>query len=162
MQYLHLVTCTLNQGCTRPYVPCAPGTFVLSPAFWRDSSGNFLQELCVPLPNLSFPKCLCAMLGNATQKEGSGAEQHVAHHAGKEYAKADSRYARRESCVLSIEGVTAAVLGPLSFVVMYGIAARQPWRHTLAMLVSMGQLWGDVLYFLSAHLEGGQSQQHLL
>ena len=82
-------------------------------------------------------------------------EQRVAHHAGKEYAKADSRYVRRESCVLGIEGLTAAVLGPLSFVVMYGIAARKPWRHTLAMLVSMGQLWGDLLYFLSAHLEGG-------
>ena len=93
-------------------------------------------------------------------------KQHEANHAGKEYAKADSRYARRESCVLGIEGLTAAVLGPLSFVVMYGIAGRKPWRHTLAMLVSMGQLWGDLLYFLSAHLEGGsvtgRLQHHLL
>ena len=108
----------------------------------------------MPPPNLSGHP-LCVMLGNAFQMEGRGAEQHGAHHAGKEYAKADSRYARRESCVLGIEGLTAAVLGPLSFAVMYGIAARKPWRHTLAMLVSMGQLWGDLLYFLSAHLEGG-------
>ena len=73
--------------------------------------------------------------------------------AGKEYAKADSRYATRDSCVVGIEAL-AMFMGPLSFLCAYGIAARRPWRHTLQLLVSMGQLYGDVLYFMSAQFEG--------
>ncbi len=46
------------------------------------------------------------------------------------------------------------LMGPLSFLCAYGIAGRCPWRHTLQLLVSMGQLYGDVLYFMSAQLEG--------
>ncbi|GBG92323.1 hypothetical protein CBR_g55168 [Chara braunii] len=35
----------------------------------------------------------------------------------KEYSKADSRYAARDSCVVSIESVTAFVEGPLCFLI---------------------------------------------
>jgi hypothetical protein len=46
-----------------------------------------------------------------------------------------------------MEAVTAFVEGPLCFVVVWGILARKPWRYALAALVSLGQFYGDVLYF---------------
>ena len=53
-----------------------------------------------------------------------------------------------------MEAVTAFVWGPLCPVITYGILRRRPWRYTLALVVSLGQLYGDVLYFLTCHLEG--------
>ncbi len=74
--------------------------------------------------------------------------------AGKEYAKADSRYATRDSFVISMEAFTAFVEGPLCFVIVYGIVKQKPWRYTLQLLVSFGQIYGDVLYFATTYLEG--------
>ncbi|EIE25266.1 Emopamil-binding protein [Coccomyxa subellipsoidea C-169] len=72
----------------------------------------------------------------------------------KEYAKADSRYATRDSFVISMEAFTAFVEGPLCFVIVYGIVKQKPWRYTLQLLVSFGQIYGDVLYFATTYLEG--------
>ncbi|CAL8461742.1 g1273 [Coccomyxa elongata] len=72
----------------------------------------------------------------------------------KEYAKADSRYATRDSFVISMEAFTAFVEGPLCFVIVYGIIKQKSWRYTLQLLVSFGQLYGDVLYFATTYLEG--------
>ena len=74
--------------------------------------------------------------------------------AGKEYAKADSRYATRDAFVISMEAVTAFVEGPLCFVIVYAMLLRRPWRHVLQLLVSCGQLYGDALYFATSYLEG--------
>lgn len=74
--------------------------------------------------------------------------------AGKEYAKADSRYATRDSFVISMEAFTAFVEGPLCFVIVYGMIKQKSWRYTLQLLVSFGQLYGDVLYFATTCLEG--------
>ena len=51
--------------------------------------------------------------------------------AGKEYAKADSRYATRDSFVICMEAVTAFLWGPLSLLAVYAIARRWPWRHVI-------------------------------
>ena len=72
----------------------------------------------------------------------------------KEYAKADSRYASRDSFIISMEAVTAFVWGPLCPLVVYGIFARSAWRYTLMVLVSLGQIYGDVLYYGTCLLEG--------
>lgn len=72
----------------------------------------------------------------------------------KEYAQADSRYATRDSFVVSMEAVTAFVEGPACFVAVYGILARRPWALTVQLLVSLGQAYGDVLYFATTVLEG--------
>lgn len=53
-----------------------------------------------------------------------------------------------------MEAVTAFAEGPCCFAVVYGILTRQPWRYTLMMLVSLGQIYGDVLYFATCLIEG--------
>jgi len=65
----------------------------------------------------------------------------------KEYALSDSRYLTRDSFVVCMETVTAVCWGPLSFVIATLILRDHPLRHPLQMLVSMGQLYGDVLYY---------------
>ena len=36
----------------------------------------------------------------------------------------------------------------------FALASRKPYRHTLQLMVSMGQLYGDILYFGTCYLEG--------
>ncbi|CAI5959578.1 unnamed protein product [Closterium sp. NIES-65] len=95
--------------------------------------------------------------------------------AGKEYSKADSRYATRDGCVLSVEAVTAFIEGPACFLILYaiaarnpfspllqfavylgqlyGLASRRPFSPLLQFAVSLGQLYGDVIYFATSFLE---------
>jgi EXPERA (EXPanded EBP superfamily) len=79
---------------------------------------------------------------------------------GKEYAKADSRYATRDPFTISMEAVTAFVEGPLCFLILWGMARQAPWRYTVQFAVSLGQLYGDVLYFATAVMEGMSSGYH--
>eukprot|EP00850_Spirogloea_muscicola_P018326 SM000167S02939 [mRNA] locus=s167:33589:34155:+ [translate_table: standard] len=53
-----------------------------------------------------------------------------------------------------METVTAFLEGPASLLAVYAILKRKPYRHTLQIIVSMGQLYGDVLYFATSYLEG--------
>ena len=73
--------------------------------------------------------------------------------AWKEYTKADSRYATRDAFIIAMEAITAFLWGPLCAVVVYGIAAAKPWRFTLIAIVSVGQIYGDVLYYGTCYLE---------
>lgn len=73
---------------------------------------------------------------------------------GKEYTQADSRYATRDSFVIAMEAITAFVEGPGCFAVVYGMLTRRPWVYTVQVLVSIGQIYGDVLYFGTSILEG--------
>lgn len=77
----------------------------------------------------------------------------------KEYSKADSRYATRDSFIISMEAITAFVWGPLCPLVVYGIFARSAWRYTLMVIVSLGQIYGDVLYYGTCFLEGEVAQR---
>jgi EXPERA (EXPanded EBP superfamily) len=74
--------------------------------------------------------------------------------AGKEYAKADSRYITRDDFVISMEAVTAFIEGPGCLAIVGGLLAGSAWRHVAVLLVSLGQLYGDVLYFGTC-LHGG-------
>lgn len=74
---------------------------------------------------------------------------------GKEYAKADSRYATRDAFIVQMEGVTAFAWGPACFLIVYGILYRKAFRFAAMLLVSLGQLYGDVLYYLTCYHEGG-------
>lgn len=67
--------------------------------------------------------------------------------AGKEYSKADSRYATRDDFVISMEAVTAFLEGPGCLLICWAMLKAKPWRFTAILLVSLGQLYGDVLYF---------------
>jgi cholestenol delta-isomerase len=65
----------------------------------------------------------------------------------KEYSKSDTRYLTRDSFVVCMETVTAAAWGPLSFLIGWLVITDSPFRHPLQIIVSLGQMYGDVLYY---------------
>lgn len=65
----------------------------------------------------------------------------------KEYSLSDSRYLTSDTFVVCMETITAVFWGPLSLLVAYYVAADHPARHPLQAIVSLGQLYGDVLYY---------------
>ena len=65
----------------------------------------------------------------------------------KEYAKSDRRYMTRDSFTVCMETVTAVAWGPLSFVISWLVMKDHPLRHPLQIAVSLGQMYGDVLYY---------------
>lgn len=76
--------------------------------------------------------------------------QHIFGQLWKEYAKSDSRYLTQDPFVLCMESITAAFWGPTSFVVAYMIVVDHPLRHPLQIVVSLGQIYGDVLYYATS------------
>lgn len=78
--------------------------------------------------------------------------------AGKEYAKADSRYASRDPFTICMEFVTAFIEGPSCFIIVYGLVRKRAWRHVLQLLVVTCQVYGDVLYFATSWYEGEDLQ----
>ena len=78
--------------------------------------------------------------------------------SGKEYCQADSRYATRDPFTICMEAITAFIEGPLCFVILYGMLKQRPWRFTLQFAVSLGQFYGDVLYFATSYYDGKHLQ----
>ncbi|KAF8541250.1 EBP domain-containing protein [Trichophaea hybrida] len=72
----------------------------------------------------------------------------------KEYSLADSRYLFSDPFVVAMESVTAFLWGPLSFYIVWMIFTRHPSRHVCIALVSLGQMYGNVLYYGTAIMEG--------
>lgn len=90
----------------------------------------------------------------------------------KEYAMSDSRYLTSDPFVLCMETVTAVsresrnqvynircehsdtacqvCWGPLCFVVAWYITTQNPLRYPLQAIVSLGQIYGDVLYYATS------------
>ncbi|KAF4126199.1 cholestenol Delta-isomerase [Geosmithia morbida] len=65
----------------------------------------------------------------------------------KEYSLSDSRYLTLDSFLVPMESVTALCWGPMSFACAAMIVGRHPLRHVFQTIISLGQLYGDVLYF---------------
>ncbi|KAL9944892.1 hypothetical protein D7B24_009410 [Verticillium nonalfalfae] len=65
----------------------------------------------------------------------------------KEYALSDSRYLTQDSFVVCMETVTAFVWGPMCFLCAAAIVLRHPARHSLQGIISLGQLYGVILYY---------------
>ncbi|EHY60465.1 hypothetical protein HRR83_000224 [Exophiala dermatitidis] len=65
----------------------------------------------------------------------------------KEYALSDSRYLTSDPFVLCMETITALFWGPLSFLMVYFIVTAHPLRYPVQAVVSLGQIYGDVLYY---------------
>ncbi|XP_010477230.1 PREDICTED: probable 3-beta-hydroxysteroid-Delta(8),Delta(7)-isomerase [Camelina sativa] len=72
----------------------------------------------------------------------------------KEYSKGDSRYAGRDSAIVSIEGITAVIVGPVCLLAIYAIAKEKSYSYVLQLAISLGQLYGCLVYFITAILEG--------
>ncbi|NXK54578.1 EBP isomerase, partial [Chauna torquata] len=54
---------------------------------------------------------------------------------------------RSDDFMVVMETVTAWAWGPLSFLTFLTFLWRHPTRYILQLIVSLGQLYGDVLYF---------------
>lgn len=72
----------------------------------------------------------------------------------KEYALSDSRYLTSDPFVVMMESITAICWGPLSFLTAYAIYANSPFRYITQLIVSLGQLYGLILYYLTELMEG--------
>ncbi|KAF4461721.1 hypothetical protein FALBO_11480 [Fusarium albosuccineum] len=65
----------------------------------------------------------------------------------KEYSLSDSRYLTQDSFLVCMESITAFLWGPMSFMCAYCIVESHPMRHPLQLIISLGQLYGDILYY---------------
>lgn len=72
----------------------------------------------------------------------------------KEYSKGDSRYVGRDAAIVSVEGITAALEGPACLLAVYAIASRKAYSYILQFAICLGQLYGCLVYFITAYLEG--------
>ncbi|XVE88516.1 hypothetical protein DITRI_Ditri19aG0075500 [Diplodiscus trichospermus] len=72
----------------------------------------------------------------------------------KEYSKGDSRYAGRDSAIVTVEAITSVLEGPPSLLAVYAIATGKSYRYILQFAISLGQLYGTFVYFITAYLEG--------
>lgn len=68
----------------------------------------------------------------------------------KEYSLSDSRYLTRDPFTVCMETVTAVFWGPLSLAIACCIVVDHPLHHPLQIIVSLGQLYGTVLYFATS------------
>ncbi|XP_076448551.1 3-beta-hydroxysteroid-Delta(8),Delta(7)-isomerase-like [Babylonia areolata] len=72
----------------------------------------------------------------------------------KEYGKGDSRYISSDTFTVCMERITAIIDGPLAFLSAWAFLANSKHRYVLQLLLSLCQLYGDSLYFLTAIFEG--------
>ncbi|KAJ4952196.1 hypothetical protein NE237_029028 [Protea cynaroides] len=72
----------------------------------------------------------------------------------KEYSKGDSRYAGRDSAVIAVEGITAVLEGPASLLAVFAIATQSSYSHILQFAISLGQLYGTAVYYVTSYLDG--------
>ncbi|KAM0892932.1 hypothetical protein ACQ4PT_025415 [Festuca glaucescens] len=72
----------------------------------------------------------------------------------KEYSKGDSRYVARDTATVTVEAITVLLEGPGSLLAFYAIASRKSYSHILQFTVCLGQLYGCIVYFATAYLDG--------
>ncbi|OMP08392.1 Emopamil-binding protein [Corchorus olitorius] len=72
----------------------------------------------------------------------------------KEYSKGDSRYAGRDTAIVTVEGITSVLEGPASLLAVYAIAKGKAYSYILQFAISLGQLYGTLVYFVAAILDG--------
>ncbi|KAI9142548.1 Emopamil binding protein-domain-containing protein [Paraphysoderma sedebokerense] len=80
-------------------------------------------------------------------------DDNVLGQAWKEYGKGDSRYMWGEKTVWIIEAITSFFWGPLLLYVAYKIVRipNEPNKyHPLLLIISMGQLYGTIVYFYTS------------
>lgn len=79
-----------------------------------------------------------------------GAKQSLIGQMWKEYAFSDSRYLTNDAFVLCMETVTAFAWGPGCLIVAGLIIVRHPMRFPIQLIVSLGQFYGDILYYATS------------
>ncbi|KAF9301122.1 hypothetical protein BGZ74_007080 [Mortierella antarctica] len=81
-------------------------------------------------------------------------DQHPLAQVWKEYSLSDSRYLSSDSFVLIMESITAFAWGPLAFFAAKTMYYNTPARHVAQLILSLGQIYGCVLYYLTTMVEG--------
>ncbi|KAG0290896.1 hypothetical protein BGZ96_005654 [Linnemannia gamsii] len=81
-------------------------------------------------------------------------DQHPLAQVWKEYSLSDSRYLSSDSFVLIMERITAFAWGPLAFFIAYTMYYNRPARHIAQLIISLGQIYGCVLYYATTMVEG--------
>lgn len=71
----------------------------------------------------------------------------------REYARADARWAVRDSAVISIEIVTVA-MGVLCMFQIYGTFFKTKWRHPLQIVICVCELYGGWMTFAPEWVDG--------
>lgn len=59
-----------------------------------------------------------------------------------------------DTFVVSMERITAVIDGPLALITFFAFMNGSNYRYALQMILSLCQLYGDVLYFLTAIKDG--------
>ncbi|CAG5118687.1 unnamed protein product [Candidula unifasciata] len=72
----------------------------------------------------------------------------------KEYGRCDSRYISSDTFTVCMERITAVIDGPLALMTFFAFMNGSNYRYALQMILSLCQLYGDVLYFLTAIKDG--------
>ncbi|KAF7069816.1 hypothetical protein CFC21_075395 [Triticum aestivum] len=72
----------------------------------------------------------------------------------KEYSKADSRYASRDTTIVAIEVIAVFLRGPASLLAIYAIASRKSYSYILQFSVCMGHICAMLVYYITAYLDG--------
>ncbi|KAI8053933.1 putative EBP domain protein [Syncephalis plumigaleata] len=81
----------------------------------------------------------------------------------KEYSLSDSRYLRSDLFMVCMEGITAVIDGPLCLLAARALFTGSPHRHVLQLTVSVCQIYGLVLYYLTeVFAEKSNSNPHWL
>ena len=52
-----------------------------------------------------------------------------------------------------MEIITGFIDGPLAFLAFYAFLVQRPYRYVVQLILSLCQLYGDVLYFMTAYKE---------
>lgn len=71
----------------------------------------------------------------------------------KKIINKSNRYLTKNTFVLCVETLTVLLWGPGCFLVAALILQRSPWRYPLQIIVSMGQLYGDTLYYATSFFD---------
>lgn len=71
----------------------------------------------------------------------------------REYARADARWAVRDSTVISIEILTVG-LGFLCLLQVFGAFFKMPWRHPLQIVICVSELYGGWMTFCPEWIDG--------
>lgn len=74
-------------------------------------------------------------------------------HQLKKIINKSNRYLTKNTFVLCVETLTVLLWGPGCFLVAALILQRSPWRYPLQIIVSMGQLYGDALYYATSFFD---------
>ncbi|XP_076840717.1 3-beta-hydroxysteroid-Delta(8),Delta(7)-isomerase [Brachyhypopomus gauderio] len=82
------------------------------------------------------------------------ADQSLLSQLWKEYSKGDSRYVIADNFTVCMETLTACLWGPFSLWIVAAFLYNRPYRFVLQLIVSLGQLYGVVLYFYTEHRDG--------